>query len=90
MSFEIILKRTALKDIKSLQSDYHKRIVDIVFKFLPTINSLNEISDCQKIKGYDKFYRIRVADYRIGFELRGNQIVIYRIMYRKDIYKHFP
>ena len=90
MKFEIKLKKPAIKDIESLQPSYHKRIVEIVFKFLPTITNLNQISDCQKIKGYDKFYRIRVGDYRIGFELRDNQIVIYRIMHRKDIYKHFP
>lgn len=90
MSYEIILKKHAIKDIEILQPSYHKRIVETIFKILPAINNLNQISDCQKIKGYDKFYRIRVGDYRIGFELRGNQIVIYRIMHRKDIYKHFP
>ncbi|MFO7537161.1 MAG: type II toxin-antitoxin system RelE/ParE family toxin [Chloroflexota bacterium] len=32
-------------------------------------------------------YRLRVGDYRVLFEIEGNQVVIYRIRHRKDVYK---
>ena len=33
---------------------------------------------------------ISIGDVRIGFEKRGNSIVFYRALDRKDIYKYFP
>ncbi|HHB91097.1 MAG TPA: hypothetical protein ENK60_07280 [Anaerolineae bacterium] len=32
-------------------------------------------------------YRLRVGDYRILFEVEEDQIVIYRVRHRKDVYR---
>jgi mRNA interferase RelE/StbE len=43
------------------------------------------------MKGHPRFYRIRVGDYRVGFELTGpNEILLILVAHRKDIYKRFP
>jgi mRNA interferase RelE/StbE len=42
------------------------------------------------MKGYTNFYRIKTGDYRIGFEYKDGEIIIYRVLHRKDIYKYFP
>jgi mRNA interferase RelE/StbE len=87
---EITLKKQAIKDILQIPSEYNIRLKDFVFKTLTEIQNIHQIPHCSKIRGYDYFYRIRIGDYRIGFELTGNKIIIYRIMHRKDIYRFFP
>jgi mRNA interferase RelE/StbE len=32
-------------------------------------------------------YRFRIGDYRVVFDLEGNEIIVLRVGHRKDIYK---
>jgi len=44
--------------------------------------------DIKKLRGYRGHYRVRVGDYRIRFELSGNQrIVVYSISQREKAYE---
>ena len=45
-----------------------------------------------KMKGNNNFHKIRVADYRIIYEIHDDTLVILvaKIGHRKDIYKHLP
>ena len=42
------------------------------------------------MKGYDTFYRIRLGDYRMGIDVLDNEVIIARLLHRKDIYRYFP
>ncbi len=53
-------------------------------------NSLNEIRNLKKLKGFDFEYRIKIGDYRIGLIIEDNKISFIRFLHRKDIYKFFP
>ena len=44
----------------------------------------------RKITGFKNAYRIKLADYRIGFFFEKGIIEFARIMHRKEIYKFFP
>ena len=49
------------------------------------------IPSMKKMKGYRRYYRIRVGDYRIGCEVGENgQVTFYRVKSRADIYQVFP
>ena len=43
---------------------------------LKTIDSLSELQNIKKIKGYDNYYRLRVGDYRLGLKLSGNTVEV--------------
>jgi mRNA interferase RelE/StbE len=45
-----------------------------------------------KMKGNNKFHKIRVGDYRIIYEIHNDNLVILvvKIGHRKDVYKHLP
>ena len=32
-------------------------------------------------------WRIRVGDYRIRYDIEGNQVLLYRVRHRRDIYR---
>lgn len=53
--------------------------------------SLSEIPNVKKLAGYKTYYRIRIGEYRIGFEMIEKQTIRFiLIAHRKDIYKSFP
>lgn len=53
-------------------------------------DSLSEISNIKKLRGFKTAYRIRIRDYRIGIFVEGDVVQFARIVHRKDIYKVFP
>ncbi len=71
-----------------------KTVLKKIRKFISNIEeakSLNDLLHIKKIEGYKQFYRIKIGDYRLGFETLSNkEIVLIRFIHRKDIYKYFP
>ena len=61
-----------------------------IIKFELATN-INDLSGIKPIKGHHGFYRLRIGDYRLGFELTDSgEIVLILVVHRKDIYKRFP
>lgn len=53
--------------------------------------SLSKVSNIRKLTGFKDYYRIRIGDYRLGFEQINNYTIrLIIIAHRKDIYKIFP
>lgn len=52
--------------------------------------NIQQIPHIKKMEGFKTFYRIRVGDYRIGLELKGDTLWFITVADRKDIYKGFP
>jgi mRNA interferase RelE/StbE len=38
--------------------------------------SINEVNQLKKLKGQEKYYRIRCGDYRIGIEIIENRFIM--------------
>ena len=55
-----------------------------------TASALSAISNVKKLVGFKTYYRIKIGDYRLGFELLNNEITFITVKHRKDIYKKFP
>jgi len=48
------------------------------------------MSHFKKMKVVDNYYRMRIGNYRIGFKVEFQNLILLRFMHRKDIYKYFP
>jgi mRNA interferase RelE/StbE len=59
-------------------------------KDLKIIQDTNLLKRIKKLKGHDSFYRIKIGDYRIGFEMVNEELILTRILHRKTIYRYFP
>ena len=78
------------KDISKIESyKVAQQVIDIIEQ-LKVSESLSEIQNIKKMKGSNNAFRIKVKDFRVGFYLIGNQILLTRVLNRKDIYKYFP
>jgi mRNA interferase RelE/StbE len=60
-------------------------------RLLESKKNLSEITNSKKLAGYKTYYRIRIGDYRLGFEkISETTIRLIIIAHRKDIYNLFP
>ena len=81
MTYQIGFKPKALKDIKAIDKNEARRIID-------KIESLkNDLAgDVKRLTHFTPEYRLRVGSYRVLFEVEGSKVVIYRVRHRKDAY----
>ena len=63
------------KSVKKLKDKKVKiRIVDLIETFQEADN-ITEVLNIKKMQGFQSFYRVRLGDYRIGFELLEDNTV---------------
>ena len=87
---KIEFRSSFLKDIKRIEdSDLKKRVRDIIEKTEQAQN-LYEIENIKKLRGGERYYRIRLGDYRIGLVLEDDTVVFVRFLHRRDIYRYSP
>jgi len=64
--------------------------IEVVLLKLKEISNLREIAGVKALSGSPGFYRLRIGDYRLGFKLVAETIVLLRADHRREIYRHFP
>ncbi len=83
MKYRIVFTKRAAKDISGLEPEVKQRIKDALIKY-----SEDPLSYARKM--FDPFlgsYRFRIGDYRVIFDLEGDEIVILRVGHRREIYR---
>jgi len=78
-----ILSPRAEKQLKKLS----KLGQIVIAKKIRSIRDNHLIKKEEKLKGYQKIFRARVADYRIVYRKTKENIYIVLIAHRRDIYK---
>jgi mRNA interferase RelE/StbE len=86
MAYEIFIEKKAEKDLRKLPKNYKNKIIQKILelKYNP------KPKEARKITSSDNYYRIRVGDYRIIYEInyKENKIFIFRIRHRKEAYRN--
>ncbi len=83
MKYTLVYTRRAQRDIKKLESDTKDRVGKALLRFSEEpLRFAEKLSD--PILGE---YRFRVGDYRVIFDIEGNEIVVLRVGHRREIYK---
>jgi mRNA interferase RelE/StbE len=84
-AWEVVIERQAEKDLRDLSRVIRERID-------ATIRALAEQprpGRSEKMVGYRTTYRIRVADYRILYDVdeERREVHIWRVAHRRDVYR---
>ena len=67
-----------------------QRIKKIIIE-LEESTDLKKVRNLRKLTGYKNYFRIRIGDFRLGFEtINDDTIRLIIIAHRKDIYRNFP
>ncbi len=87
----IIFDKAFLKSLDKVNNNIVKHRLEKIILEIEQANTINDIKNVKKLTGFQKYYRIRLGDYRIGFELiEENTIKFIVIAHRKDIYRIYP
>ena len=84
-----VIKGSFVRDAKKLSTEIQLEIRDILLE-LEQVNSLSQIRNLKKMTGYKNAYRIRFGNYRIGFLIIADELILSRVLHRRDIYDYFP
>lgn len=84
MFYQVSFTKQAARDLKHIQEPYYSKIKKAIIGLSETPQPVGS----KKLKGRDA-YRVRVADYRIIYEINDKIVTIdiIRIGHRKNIYK---
>jgi mRNA interferase RelE/StbE len=83
--YEVLIERTAERDLKSLPTALFSRIV-------PRIKALANNprpAGCHKLAGSKNDWRIRIGDYRVVYEIDDarKRVKIFRVRHRREVYR---
>ena len=84
--YAIIVKKSVVKDLRRIPEVVLARIESA----LRNLSTEPLPMGSEKIQGYDHHYRIRIADYRIIYEVAKEIriITIIRVRHQRDVYKN--
>lgn len=87
---KVIFLRSFLTDIKKLNNKKLKLKIKEFIIELENSQTLEDVGNIKKMKGFSTAFRWRTGDYRLGFYKNENSIELSRFLKRSDIYKVFP
>ena len=87
---KVEFKSSFVKDLKRVSDKGLKERLKETIEQVENAQKFQEIGSIKKLRGGERYYRIRIGDYRLGLVSDGNTVVFVRFLHRKDIYRHFP
>lgn len=83
MTYKVTLKKQAIKALEKINEPYYSNIKEAIYGLANNPRP----SGCKKLRGRDG-YRVRVADYRIIYDIFDDVLTVDVIAlgHRKDIY----
>ncbi|MEM8893313.1 MAG: type II toxin-antitoxin system RelE/ParE family toxin [Bacteroidota bacterium] len=87
----VAIDKSFIKSLKEFKEPSTLRKIKQVVIDLENADTLKDIGNLKKLKGFRNYYRIRIGDYRLGFEsISADEIRLIVFAHRKDIYQGFP
>jgi len=85
VKYRIFLTRAAKRGLGSLASDVLQRVDSAIL----ALGDDPRPSGCKKLRGEENFWRIRVGDYRVIYQVFDKELVIdiIQVGHRREIYR---
>jgi mRNA interferase RelE/StbE len=82
--YEIVWKSSAERELRNIDSSIIPRII----KTIGLLANDPFPSQCRKLRGSERNYRVRVGDYRVIYQVdvKTKVIIIYHVRHRKEAY----
>jgi mRNA interferase RelE/StbE len=87
---KVEFRESFLKDLRAIKD---KKLLDKLRETIESLESANHLLDnhnIKKLRGGKGYYRIRIGEYRLGFVVEDDSLVLVRFLSRKEIYRFFP
>ncbi len=82
--YRILLKKSVSKDLKKIDSSQIPRIIEAIKEL--AVNPFS--SNARKLRSTENFYRLRVGDYRVVYQIdfKDKTIIVHYIRHRRSAY----
>ena len=87
---KVEFKKSFVKDLEQLEFASVKKRVKEVIELAERARNLQDLKNIRKLRGGERYYRIRLGDYRVGLALEDDTLIFVRLLHRKDLYRYFP
>jgi mRNA interferase RelE/StbE len=85
MRYRVLFQLSAARQVRKLTPDLQKRIVARA----EALAADPRPPGCEELKGPTPFWRVRVGDYRIVYEIKDNVllVLVVRVAHRREVYR---
>jgi len=83
-------RKSFTRDLKKVKDQAVRDGVRNAIDNVEAAADLRAVNNLKKLSGTSTYYRIRVADYRIGVAIEGDTVEFVRCLPRRDLYRFFP
>jgi len=78
----IEIRKSAIKDLKSINEPYKEKLHNKILE----LKDFPNLPNIKKLTNFEPAYRLRVADYRVLFDVIEKIIIIGRVSHRQSSY----
>lgn len=82
-TWKLKVSQSVLKDLRDLSKDVRGRAPLSILELSATPYP----HGVEKLRRYEHTYRVQVGDYRIIYEVAGDEVTIIAVSHRKDVYR---
>jgi len=79
---KIELRRSAIKDLKSISEPYKSKLHNKILE----LQKFPNLQNIKKLTNFEPAYRLRVGNYRVLFDVFEDTIIIGRVLHRQNSY----
>lgn len=83
-------KESFSRDLRKIREKELLNRAKAAIETIEGARNLSDVPNLERLKGWTKYYRLRVGDYRAGLVVEGDLVTFVRFLHRKDIYRYFP
>ena len=78
----VTVRKSAVKDLRRIHDPYKRKIQEAVRWLV----DFPDISQIKRLVRHDPKFRMRVGEYRILFDVKEDEIIVARVLHRKESY----
>lgn len=80
--YHLIISNRFRRDLRRLDATTHRRILDMLERLQEDPRQGSQLTGVAI-----GAWRVRVGDYRIRYDIEGDQVLLYRVRHRREIYR---
>ena len=80
--YQLVISNRFRRDLRRLPADAHRRVLTALETLEQNPHEGTKLTNVTL-----GAWRIRVGEYRIRYDIEGNQVLLYRVRHRRDIYR---
>ncbi len=79
---KIVIRSSARKDLKSISEPFKTKVEKKILE----LKKFPNLTNIKKLTNFEPAYRYRIGDYRVLFDIEDDNLIIGRVLHRKESY----